>query len=436
MSSTQVVEGYLGAMGRVFTRGLFVACLFGLASCSGGDGKTVLRVAKWGALADDSEYSLALGRAYKEFEAAHPGVEVQIETIPNSAEYFRKLLLGHIAGSVPDVVTVDASSAHTLLSKGVLMRLDGGATRGSGIKPGDYFENVSAAFSFDGGQYAVPLDFTPMVVYYNKDLFDAAGVAYPEPGWSWSDFRAKAKALSGEGRYGFKVVSWMPGWVMWLWNNGGGVFEARVDGGEQRLAIDSSPNREAVGFLTGLVLGDKSAPSLSHGAASGIDPFANGECAMEVNGHWAMVGYRSAKGIRLDRIGVVPLPRNGGGPSSTVFYAAGLGVGGTTKHKDLALAFVRHMTSYKVQKSLNVTGIAVCARKDVAAEAAKSDPREQAFLRIVPSAVPPTGSYAEGYDFVETEGDKMMSSVLNNGVGVGEALRRMSENVRRYRERE
>lgn len=393
-----------------------------MASCQQGPGKTVLRVSKWGMVADDSAYSLALRKAYADFERDNPGVELQIEVIPGSGDYLRKMVLANVAGSVPDVVTLDASSAAALMANGVVQPLE----TSSEVRK-EFFPNVLQAFEHEGKQYALPLDFTPMVVYYNKDLFDAAGVPYPQDAWTFSDFKLTAQKLTRGDSYGFKLIAWMPGWVMWLWNGGGDLFQ----NGE--LDIASPENEATLDFLTSLVTKDKAAPVLSQAAAEGIDPFANGKCAMEVSGHWALVGYQGAKALNASRIGVAPMPvLRKGTPSQTVFYAAGLAMGRTTKHRELAMKFIRHMTSYQVQKSLNVTGIAVCGRKDIAAESANRDERERKFLQIVPSARPPAGSVIEGYDAVEVQGEKMLTAILNNGVPVNKALADMQAAVRQH----
>ena len=56
------------------------------------------------------------------------------------------------------------------------------------------------AYNYDGVQYGLPTDLDLQLIYYNKDLFDAAGVSYPEAGWNWDDYLAISKALTqGEG---------------------------------------------------------------------------------------------------------------------------------------------------------------------------------------------------------------------------------------------
>ena len=53
------------------------------------------------------------------------------------------------------------------------------------------------------GVYGLPWIAQPVVLYYNKDIFDEMGVEYPNPDWTWDDFKAAAIALTNEAHYGF-----------------------------------------------------------------------------------------------------------------------------------------------------------------------------------------------------------------------------------------
>ncbi len=393
-------------------------------------GQTVLRVANWGGAGDDGEYYKIIRDIYAEFERRNPGVDIQIEGIPGSQDYVRKMLLSFVAGSAPDVMTLDASSAAVFIENGVLKDLTGYIADDSAFSLDDYYPNVVDIGRRGDSVYAIPLDFTPMVMYYNKDLFDKADVAYPEDDWTWDDFLAKAKQLTTGDQYGFTFTNWMPGWIMWLWNNGGDVLSE--DGTKAKGYLDSPQNVEAVGWLRDLIDKHKVAPALSAIAAQGVEPFANGDAAMEISGHWALVGYGASDKIDIERIGVVPLPRKVRPDRSvTVMYESGLAIGENCKNPDLAWKFIKYMTSEEVQRKVQQTGIAMCARKDISQELA-TNPREEKFVEIVPTARMPWGSRVEGYDYVEAEGVKMMDSVLKSGADPKTALAKMAERIDRF----
>ncbi|MFN8139828.1 MAG: sugar ABC transporter substrate-binding protein [Fimbriimonadales bacterium] len=395
-------------------------------------GKIILRVASWGGAADDDQYTRTVRELRKEFERQNPGVEIREEGIPGPGEYVKKLLLSFVAGTEPDIITLDASSAAVFINNGVLLDLSVLIASDREFNESDYWPNVFEIAKRGHRVFAIPGDFTPIVMYYNKRLFDEAGVSYPKPGWTYGDFVETAKALTKPGQFGFKFVNWMPGWITWIWNSGGDVLDA--SGNSSVGYFDSPKSIEAISFLRDLINVHRVAPSLSQAAASGVDLFTNGQAAMEVSGHWAMIGYKSAPTgpdgkpkLRIEDVGVVQLPTNTNS-STTVMYEAGYAIGKNCKQKELAWKYIKFMTSYAVQKRYNATGIAVSARIDVATEHANNE-RERAFIKIIPSARPPWGASVEGYENVERVGESAMNAILGSNAEVSAALKDAASKV-------
>lgn len=403
-----------------------------LALAPGGCGRReqgliVLRIANWGGAGDDSDFTRTVQSLYREFEAQNPGVVVRVEGIPGSQEYVSKMLLNFVANAAADVMALDASSAAIFIDNGVLLDLKPFIDADPDFDLGDFYPNVVDIARRGESIFAIPGDFTPMVMYYNRRLFDEAGVEYPQPGWTFDDFLDKAKRLTKPGKqWGFKFVNWMPGWIMWLWNDGADVLSPsgdRADG-----YFNSPASASTMKFLKDLVDVHRVAPSLGESAAAGVDLFANGQAAMEISGHWAMVGYQAAPNLELEEVGVAELPSRRPGGSVTVMYEAGYAIGKGCRNPEIAWKFVKFMTSRAVQERYQATGIAVCARRDVAEARAANDPREKEFLRIVPSARPPWGSRVTGYDFVEATGQKTMDNILGGTpirAALDEAARRI-----------
>ncbi len=433
--------GYTSAM-RNWRVGFLLASLVMGAGCDrasesvlGAGGRTVVRISNWGGAGDDSEYDRIVQRMYADFEKAHPGVDVQVEGIPGSGEYVQKMLLNFVAGTQPDVMVLDASSAAVFVENGLLQDLTPFIQKDAQMQLQDYFPNVVDIDRRGDKLYAIPGDFTPMVMYYNKDLFDQAGVPYPKAGWHFEKFLETAQRLTTpERQYGFVFSNWMPGWVMWLWNNGGDVLSP--DGKVAAGYFDSPANVHTVGFLRDLIKKHRVAPSLSEVASMGVDLFANGQAAMTISGHWSMVGYKNAPKdsegkpkIDWKRLGVVELPHNTP-QGHTVMYEAGFAIPKGAKHPDLAWELVKMWTGYRLQSQYNASGIAICARKDVSQERA-ADPIEREFLAIVPQARPPWGARVEGYEAVERIGKSMMDSVLNTEIDIREALQKAAARIDR-----
>jgi len=409
--------------------------VWGIAGCSNDDAdQTVVRISNWGGAGDDSEYDKLVVKFYEDFEKENPGVDVRVENIPGSGEYVRKSLLNFVADAQVDVMVLDASSASVFVDNGLLQDLTPYIKKDRHFNLADYYPNVLDIARRGEKIYAIPGDFTPMVVYYNKDLFDAAGVPYPTSDWDFEKFREVAKKLTdpAKDQYGFSFTNWMPGWIMWLWNNGGDVLSP--DGNKATGVLDSEANVQTIAYLRDLMNVDKVAPTLSQAASTGVDLFANGQAAMTVSGHWALVGYKSApkdsKGrpkIDWTRLGVVALPHNTP-ESHTVMYEAGFGMPKGCKNPEMAWKLIKMWTGYALQSKYNASGIAICARKDVSAERAK-DPIEAQFLPIVQTARPPWGSKVQGYEAVEQIGKVMMDSILKGNADIRTALRNAAEKI-------
>lgn len=126
------------------------------------------------------------------FHAANPDITVNIETVPY-ADYFTKLQTAVAAGSAADAFELNYENFVTYTSNGVLAELPG--VDGAVYKP-----SLLQAFAKDGKQYGLPESFSDVVLFYNADLFKAAGVAEPTGEWTWADEKAAAEKLTNKGK--------------------------------------------------------------------------------------------------------------------------------------------------------------------------------------------------------------------------------------------
>ncbi|HWA82690.1 MAG TPA: sugar ABC transporter substrate-binding protein, partial [Fimbriimonadaceae bacterium] len=404
-------------------------------------GTIVLHVGNWGGAKEGNDYDKKVEKIYRDFEKENPGIVLQEESIPDS--YVAKISLAYLAKAEPDIVMLDASSSALFIDSGIVTDLTPLIRNDPAFNLSDYYPNVVDIARRGKALYAIPQDFTPMVVYYNKKLFDKAGVPYPKPDWNFEQFREVARKLTVKGdhpddppkQYGFAFANWAPGWVMWIWNNGGDNISP--EGSKAVGYLDGPKSVEAVTFLADMVK-EGLAPSISQTAALGVDPFANGQAAMAISGHWSLVGYKAApKGpdgkpaITWDDLGVVALPHNVP-ESQTVMYESGYAIGAHCRHREAAWKFIRYMTSHPVQAIYQSSGIAVCGRKDVAEERAQSSPLEAGFIPVIPSARAPYGARVEGYDFVEDQMQKAMDSIIQPpGSDPREALNKAAKAIER-----
>ncbi len=389
---------------------------------------TILRVADWGGPAGDPTF-LQLERSIRaEFERQHAGVRIQIENIPGAGQYTPKLLMTYVAGNPPDVITLDASSAAVFIEPGLLTDLTPLIQADPGFRLRDYFTNVLDIAVRDGRLYAIPLDFTPMVILYNKRLFDAVGVPCPSRDWTRGQFLETARALTGAEfgtehrvQYACTFSPELPMWLPWVWAGGSDVLSP--DGRHAVGYIDSPTTVETIRFLVELVRTHRVAPFLSVSAAQGRDLFRAGEAAMTLSGHWSLIEYR-ADGMDL---GVAEVPGSGNEPA-TVMYAAGLAISRVSTNRQLAWEYVKYMTSADVQRKRVAGGLAISANIAVA-RARLGEAVEDAFLAAVPHARPPWGTRVEHYALIEDLGRTMMEDLVGGGLPVESTVSRTAERM-------
>ena len=148
----------------------------------------------------------AVPKIIETFEAdpANEGYSLTIETFPING-YLDKITAAVLGGTAPDVVDVDVTMIGSLVRHGLLEPFTEADLEG--IDVSDFVSGAWTASAFGGQQYGLPNRSSSGAFMYNKAIFDAAGVAYPQDGWVLSDMLAKCEELKGaiteEGVYPF-----------------------------------------------------------------------------------------------------------------------------------------------------------------------------------------------------------------------------------------
>jgi multiple sugar transport system substrate-binding protein len=300
----------------------------------------------------------------KEFEAQHPDIKVKVE-VNDWDSYWEKIRVLMAGGTPPDVFAMDAPLYPDWQSRGVLLNLQPYIDAEPGILD-DVYPITLEAYKTKEGYFGLPRDFQTIVLYYNKDMFDAAGVAYPNDTWTYDDFRKAAKALTkdtnGDGtidQWGFwaEVMDPEPYWGAVVWSYGGDI----VDVANGKTLIGSDKALQAWHFINDMWLEDKSMPTQEQLRQYGTDGFQAGIAAMGVSGHWSVPDYAPAK----FKWAVAPMPKGPTGRVTSV-NSAGFVIAKASKHPKEAWEFVKFAFGPAGQSELAKIGLAVPIRKSVA----------------------------------------------------------------------
>lgn len=284
--------------------------------------------------------------AAEAFMEQHQNVTVKYEAVPSGGaqSYNEKILTDIAAGTPADVFMIDMGQLPKFTGEDALLNLMPYLRRSTvaGGAMADFNDHILDIWTTDDNYLAaIPHDNTMIVMFYNKQLFDEAGVAYPDPlDWTWEEYAEKARALTkdtdGDGKvdqWGTHFMNWLPGFIPFIWMNGGDVTS---EDGKQVLGYLNSPETmDAIDFLVSL-REEGVSPSTdaidAFGGTWGV--FSSGKIGMWFNGTWMSFGFQDA-GIYED-VGVAMLPHPAGRDPVTVTYGTGFGVPVNAENKDLA----------------------------------------------------------------------------------------------------
>jgi len=254
--------------------------LTGCSGSSGGDASSGPVTITYSNFISNGGNEKNLDKIVKAFEKDNPNITVKVTTSAY-ADYFTKLQTDLAAGTESDVFDVDAGSFANIQAAGSLAALDG-------VDAAKYRTSVLDSYKVDGKQYALPTSFSNVVLFYNKDLFDKAGVATPTADWTWADEKAAAEKLTDKkaGVWGdYQPISYNEYYKAMA--QAGGSFLAK-DG--KKSDIDSDAGKAAADWIAG-----KSGtvmPTAADGAGTpdfDTNLFKAGKLAMWHTGIW-MIG--------------------------------------------------------------------------------------------------------------------------------------------------
>ncbi|HGE8462118.1 sugar ABC transporter substrate-binding protein [Serratia nevei] len=306
--------------------------------------KITLRYAVWDRNQLPAEQEIA-----KRFEQANPDIKIEIELTP-SAQYFVKLDSAAAGGVAPDIFWINMPYFVQYAKNGIMEPL-APYIKDSGLKLDDVVASSVKAYQYDGQQMAIPRDVDSIAVWYNKKLFDQAGVSYPTSDWSWDDLKNKATALkNGLKGAAFPLVmdlsiDGQDSYMNLLFQNGNHIVPK--DGQPTDIANDKSiwVYQQLQGMMKeGLM---PSAQQMSEVKTENI--FQSNRAAMVYAGSWLAAPFANNPLIN-DHIGVVMMPKIE--RQSGVAHSLAFAMSAKSAHKQAAWKYIAFMSSEASQAEL------------------------------------------------------------------------------------
>jgi multiple sugar transport system substrate-binding protein len=323
-----------------------------------------------------------------QFEAQNPGIKVQLE--PVAGDYYARLLTQAAAGDAPDIIMVGDDAVPEFVGKGVFLPLEDFIKGAYPLDTSIYLPNVLGPGQWEGKQWLLPKDFSPLGVYYNKKLFDQYGVAYPKDGWTWDDLLKTAQELTkdvdGDGKtdvWGIQLTAnWTTGFEYYVAAAGGRLISE--DGTKFVGFMDSPETISAVQWFADMYNKYKVAPPPADltGWAGNNPEFENGKAAMRLFGRWPQAGLKTNPNVDLALVGVPA-----GKVRANVLFWGGFGIYSKTKNPEAAWRFLRFYAGEpgsQVWKDWALPAVASVANESGAAK----DPIDGVWLNELNYLVP------------------------------------------------
>ena len=355
------------------------------------------------------------------FRVEEPDVPVTYN--PIQANYNEKLQLMLGTGTAPDLFMLESFWAPALINYDVLMPLDSFITTDPSFLIDDFPPALLEGFRHEGKLYGIPKDYSTLVLFYNRDSFEEAGLN--EPPTTWEQLESYARLLTvdrdGDGtqdQYGLGIVESLDYVLPFVWQNDGNIIDEAGN-----LTLSDPALVEAVEYLQRLKQKEIAALPTDVGAAWNMDGFGRGRFAMVTSGLWALNFMQET--FPDVNYGVAPLPHRR--QKASIAYIVGYVMPRKTAHPGEAWRLMRFLTGQRGQHLWATANVGLPPRVSVADSLRLSeDSLRSVFVDAAEYARPwQLGANQRLFD----EGQTALQSIFILQTPVAEAFRRMGDRL-------
>lgn len=313
-----------------------VLCLTALLAGMAGAQKVSLRFSTWAG----GDGLALLQQLSKDYSAQNPDVQVSVEVTP-FADYGRKLAIQVASGDAPDVSWLAERDVPTFVSSGALLNLSPVLTKDTAFNLKDFPLSTLSLWTRGPAVYGVPFSNSPLVLFYNKDLFQKAGVKdpllqYSQASWDYPSFQAASKVIKDKtGAFGARVMrldpkAWAGGLLAVIWSQGGGIYDKAM-----KCQLSSAGSVNAFQLVSSMMFKDASMPR-----PGDQTDFASGRIGM----YFDNLSYSAQLKDAAFKWGVAPLPKGTAG-RVTQLGQAGYVIFSKSRNQAEALKFLKFLGS-------------------------------------------------------------------------------------------
>ncbi len=313
------------------------------------------------------------------------GIDAEIQVVTWD-DYWTLLSAGAQGGSMPDVFWMHSNEAERYMSNEMLLDLTDRIAESDSIDLSKYPADITELYTYDDKNYAVPKDVDTIALWYNKTLFDEAGIAYPTADWTWDDLYEAAKALTKDGVYGFACSAT---------NNQAGYYNLIYDMGGYVINDDKTasgyddPNTIAALQYFEKMIQEGIMPSQQVLSESAEDVLlGSGTLAMTTQGSWMLSAFKDNEYIK-ENCDCVELPMDAAsGKRVSIYNGLGWAASAETDHPDEAWQLIEYLGSQEGQSRQAELGVTMSAYEGTSeAWTGSADFNLQAYLNMMDDMV-------------------------------------------------
>ncbi|MCA9939381.1 MAG: sugar ABC transporter substrate-binding protein [Anaerolineales bacterium] len=370
------------------------------------------------------------------FEEAHPEIHVEVTHIPSDKDYRTRLATDFAAGTPIDITLMNYRRIAGFAAAGQLEPLGPYLDKSDIIAADQFYPVPMEAFTWNGTLMCLPQNISNLVVYYNEDMFDAAGLAYPADDWTWDDFLKTAVALTqdtdGDGvvdQYGLGVEPSLYRLSAFVWENGGVIVDDTDN--PTRLTLTRFPSQEALQWFVDLRQVHGVTPDREEEASMDSESrFVAGTIGLFLNSRRATPTFREIESFSWD---VAPMPT--GKVAASMLHSDGYCLSSAAKNKDAAWTFIEFANSVAGQAIIARTGRTVpslisVAESDDFLNPGQSPSRGYVFLdqAAILRRVPVISTWAE----IEGTADEEIERAFYGDISVADAAKLADQRTEEY----
>lgn len=363
------------ALKKLMALVLSLAMVFSLGACGGGSSTDVttqeqqsgtqessgtsssggtLTVAIW-----DTNQEPGLTQIINDF-TAQTGIKAQIQVTPWE-QYWTMLEAGATGGTLPDVFWMHSNEIAKYSQYEMLLDLTDRINSSDKVDLSKFPQDIVEIYNWEGKQYAVPKDIDTIALWYNKTMFDEAGLEYPNENWTWDDFKEACKKLTKPdgSQYGYAIdpSNNQDGWYNMVYSMGGEI----ISEDKKSSGFDKEETIKAIEFVTDLVKEGYTPnyETMAENKANAL--FEAGKVAMVTMGSWMLPELCNNDYVK-EHGDIAVLPKDAKtGRRTSIYNGLGWAASANTDMPEEAWKLIEYLGSKEAQQKQSDLGIVISA---------------------------------------------------------------------------